>query len=149
MKLRRGISPVIATVIIVAVAIAISIAVAGWLFGLWGGFAGGTAQVQISNVKVYTNGTVEAYIVNTGTGSDKIIRVELTYGSTTQTLNPGTTTGTGLSVSGTEVIVEANAKGWATFNPATALTLNAGDTVTVKFYMEKSGTVTIPATVSS
>ncbi|GBF09550.1 hypothetical protein apy_12750, partial [Aeropyrum pernix] len=45
---RRGISPVIATVIIVAVAIAISIAVAGWLFGLWGSFATGSPQIQVS-----------------------------------------------------------------------------------------------------
>ncbi len=36
---RRGISPVIATVIIVAVAIAVSIAVGAWLMGLWGNFA--------------------------------------------------------------------------------------------------------------
>ena len=35
MKARRGISPVIATVIIVAVAIAIALAVASWLFGIW------------------------------------------------------------------------------------------------------------------
>jgi len=35
---RKGISPVIATVIIVAVAIAISLAVASWVLGLWSGF---------------------------------------------------------------------------------------------------------------
>ena len=39
MTARRGISPVIATVIIVAVAIAVSIAVGAWLMGLWGNFA--------------------------------------------------------------------------------------------------------------
>lgn len=37
-RMKKGISPVISTIIIVAVAIAISIAVASWLMGLWTGF---------------------------------------------------------------------------------------------------------------
>ncbi|MCE4613598.1 MAG: hypothetical protein F7C07_07190 [Desulfurococcales archaeon] len=147
MKMVRGISPVIATVIIVAVAIAISIAVAGWLFGLWGGFAGGTAQVQISNIRVNGTGFVEAYIINTGTGSDRILRAELVYGGSSYDLTPSQATGTGLSVSNNEVVIEANARGWVEFT-ATNVQLNSGDSVSIKFYLEKSGTVTIPATVS-
>ena len=44
---RKGISPVIATVIIVAVAIAIAIAVAFWMTGIVGIFTGQVEQLQI------------------------------------------------------------------------------------------------------
>ena len=134
-KTAKGISPVIATVIIVAVAIAISIAVAGWLFGLWGGFAGGTPQIQVSNVIVKSNGSVEMYIVNTGTGSDNILRVELNTGTQAITLTPNETT------------ISANFRGWITASPGTAQNLTPGQSVTVTIYFEKTGTQTIPSTV--
>lgn len=134
---RRGISPVIATVIIVAVAIAISIAVAGWLFGLWGGLASGTPQIQVSSVSVATDGTTTLYIVNQGSGADKILRIELNDGTNTYTLTANVTD------------ITANFKGWIGATPGTTITLNAGQSVTVKVYFEKSGTVTVPATVQS
>lgn len=133
---RRAISPVIATVIIVAVAIAISIAVAGWLFGLWGGLASGTPQIQVSSVTVKTDGTTEIYIVNQGSGADEIIKIELNDGQNTYTLTPDRTS------------IEANFKGWVTATPSPAPSLTVGQSVTVKIYFQKSGTVTIPATVS-
>jgi len=132
---RKGISPVIATVIIVAVAIAISIAVAGWLFGLWSGLAGGTPQIQVSNAIVQSNGTVLLYVVNQGSGADTLLRVELNTGDTTVTLNPNVTT------------IDANFKGWIQADPASTLDLNPGQSVTVKLYFEKSGTITIPVSV--
>lgn len=78
---RRGISPVIATVIIVAVAIAISIAVAGWLFGLWGSF-GTTEQLTVMPDTTLTKGTDGTYtlslhIKNTGSKSAVITKVEV------------------------------------------------------------------------
>ncbi len=148
-RARKGISPVIATVIIVAVAIAISIAVAGWLFGLWGGLASGTPQVQVSNAVVTSDGTIELYIVNQGSGADTLLRVELNNGTTTVQANlaNANVTGTGIVVNtdGT-VSIQANAKGWLTTS-VTGVTLNPGQSVTIKVYFEKSGTVTIPVTV--
>jgi len=96
--LRRGISPVIATVIIVAVAVAISIAVVGWIMGLWGSIAGGTESLKIypdSYINV-TNTTIYLHIANTGSASAVIYKIEIagvaecTASSGSEaTLNPG------------------------------------------------------------
>ena len=66
---RRGISPVIATVIIVAVAIAIAIAVAFWLTGIVGLFTG-FEQVQIVSAYAEISGSnfvIHIKLKNTGT----------------------------------------------------------------------------------
>ncbi|MCE4599848.1 MAG: hypothetical protein F7C81_06600, partial [Desulfurococcales archaeon] len=75
---RRGISPVIATVIIVAVAIAIAIAVAGWIMGLWGGFG------QTESLKVFpdsyinaTNDTLILNVQNVGGSTAQIYKIEV------------------------------------------------------------------------
>ena len=52
-KQKKGISPVIATIIIVAVAIAISIAVASWLMGLWTGFTA-TESLKVVSATAYS-----------------------------------------------------------------------------------------------
>ncbi|MCD6563556.1 MAG: hypothetical protein J7K23_06525 [Thermoproteales archaeon] len=72
---RRGISPVIATVIIVAVAIAISIAVAFWMTGIVGLFTG-FEQVQV--ISAYATGdessgwTINVQVKNTGTSAASV-----------------------------------------------------------------------------
>ncbi len=131
---RRAISPVIATVIIVAVAIAISVAVAGWLFGLWGGLAGGNPQIQVSYATVYSNGTVAIHIKNQGAGADRLIKAELVAGNNTYTL-----TGT------LPVDIGANADVDVTLTAGTTLT--AGQSVVIKLYFEKSGVQPITTTV--
>ena len=71
---RRGISPVIATVIIVAVAIAISIAVAFWMTGIVGLFTG-FEQVQVTSAYAQWDGTkytIKMTIKNTGTSAATI-----------------------------------------------------------------------------
>lgn len=73
---RKGISPVIATVIIVAVAIAISIAVAGWLFGLWGSF-GTTEQLTVMPDSSLSSSTLTLHIKNTGSKSAVVTKVEI------------------------------------------------------------------------
>ncbi|MCE4617591.1 MAG: DUF4352 domain-containing protein [Desulfurococcales archaeon] len=88
--MKKGISPVIATVIIVAVAIAISIAVAGWLMGLWGTL-GGTEQLQVlPTTKLEKSGTDWLFTVdikNTGSKDAVITKIELVgVGDTTSGL---------------------------------------------------------------
>ena len=68
---RRGISPVIATVIIVAVAIAIAIAVAFWMTGIVGLFTT-FEQVQIQSAYAIYNTSINKFqiimrVKNTGT----------------------------------------------------------------------------------
>ncbi len=96
---RRGISPVIATVIIVAVAIAIAIAVAGWLMGLWSTF-GTTESLKVMpnstlEVTSTSNGTVATLtlvVKNTGSKPAKIMEIEIvgvSTNTTSVTVNPG------------------------------------------------------------
>ncbi|MEM1847406.1 MAG: archaellin/type IV pilin N-terminal domain-containing protein [Acidilobaceae archaeon] len=74
--MRKGISPVIATVILIAVAIAVAIAVGAWVMGIWGGLGGGERLV-ISYARLYENGTLELRVKNDGTAVAKIVRIEV------------------------------------------------------------------------
>ena len=76
MQKRRGISPVIATVIIVAVTIAVAIAVAFWMTGIVGLF---TAAEKVEFVSLYatpksdgSGWTLTAIVRNVGTTSTSI-----------------------------------------------------------------------------
>ncbi|MEM0376312.1 MAG: archaellin/type IV pilin N-terminal domain-containing protein [Thermofilum sp.] len=67
---RRGISPVIATVILVAITIAVAIAVAFWMTGIVGLFAGAVEKLEITSIYATPNGSGWKVIVrvnNTGT----------------------------------------------------------------------------------
>ncbi len=66
---RRGVSPVIATIIIVAIAIVMSLAVAYWMLGLGGAF---TKYEKLEFVSAYAekeNGNFKIYIRIRNTGS--------------------------------------------------------------------------------
>jgi len=148
---RRGIEPVIAAVILIAVAIVVAVAVVGWLLGLWGNISGGSPQISLVNPVVCAgNGTIEAavYLRNQGTGSDKILAIQLEYGGGTFSgsviMSPQNVTkivsGTALTLSSGNT-VPANAAGWLyiQFNNVNKV-ISAGDTVTIKIMFEKSGT---------
>ncbi len=113
MKTRRAISPVIAIIIIVAVTIAIAVAVAGWLMGLWGGYAKGGPQLQITYAEVMTNGTTTITVTNKGSGTAKIDIVKVA--GVQQDLTTATLSG--------DVTTLTNGK----------IELPAGKTVTIKF----------------
>jgi len=76
--MRKGISPVIATVILVAVALVLAVALAGWVMGIWGGLGGTealqiTGYINLTGTEVYVNAT----IVNRGTAPANITMVQL------------------------------------------------------------------------
>ena len=73
MTKRRGISPVIATVIIVAVTIAVAIAVAFWMTGIIGLFTG-FEQLQIASIWDDANG-IHLIVENTGTATASVVDV--------------------------------------------------------------------------
>ncbi len=90
-RTRKGISPVIATVIIVAVAIAISIAVAGWLMGLWGTF-GSTESLKVMPNSTLNTTYLVVYVKNMGSKPAKITQITLSNGdswSVNTIVNPG------------------------------------------------------------
>ncbi|MFN4046125.1 MAG: archaellin/type IV pilin N-terminal domain-containing protein, partial [Acidilobaceae archaeon] len=76
MKAKRGISPIIATVILIAVTIAIGIAIAGWLMGLWGGM-GGAESLKIYPNATLTNNELKLTVKNEGSRDAKIIEVRV------------------------------------------------------------------------
>jgi flagellin-like protein len=151
MSLRRGIEPIIATVILVAVALIIAVAVVGYLMGLFGGLTGGSPQISITNIalkKTNDRPTLEMYISNTGAGSDRLLKVEvIANGSVIASTTPS---GGGSNVVTT---INGNFKGWVTVtltgDPGKVSNVSPGDTVIVKLYFEKSGTQIINAVVSA
>ena len=131
--MRRGISPVIATVIIVAVAIAISIAVAGWLMGLWGGF-GQTEALKVlpdSYVDV-ANGQLVLHVKNEGGSKAEIYKIEIS-GNEVNLAN-ATVTGTGASASGGKIYLDPGADATITVALPTGMTATAGTAYTVTIY---------------
>ena len=77
MNLRKGISPVIATVIIVAVALAIAIAVVGWIMGIWGAVTGGTEMLKIMPDSYISGTTLVLHVKNEGGTTAIIYKIEI------------------------------------------------------------------------
>jgi len=141
----RAISPVIAMIIIVAITLAIAFAVVGWLFGLWGGLAGGTPQITITNVDGYVNETkknneiykyinVRVYVMNKGTAGDEILEVRIVHAGKEKLCN------------GTGYVVDAGFKGWLLFGCNE--TGEVGDSFMLKIYFKNSGVLTVSGVVS-
>ena len=91
---RKGISPVIATVILIAITLIAAIAIAGFVFGLFGSF---TSTARVSGTATCVSGasslTCTLTLSNTGTAATTITGVTITYGTETNlALGPATTT---------------------------------------------------------
>lgn len=71
---RKGISPVIATVILVAVAVVIAAALAGFSGSLFGTYQN-TAQIQVKEAHVHLDGTGSVTILNKGSSQDTVVSV--------------------------------------------------------------------------
>jgi len=150
MSLRRGIEPIIATVILVAVALIIAVAVVGYLMGLFGGLTGGSPQISITNIALKKTGdklTLEMYISNTGAGSDRLLKVEVLAGGSL--IASSVPTGNSNAI----MIISGNLRTWLSgpldVDSSKVSNVSPGDTVIVKVYFEKSGTHTINAVVSA
>ena len=70
-KKRKGISPVIATVILIAVAVAIAIAVAFWAAGLTGSFTR-FEKLEVTNAYASASNTIILSLKNTGSSDATI-----------------------------------------------------------------------------
>jgi len=149
-NLRRGISPVIATVIIVAVTIAIAVAVVGWLTGLWSSIAGGTPSISLVPGNAYAGkGAVNAsiYIRNSGAGSDSLIKAILIYSSKMfkcSYVYYNTTGGTITKIPLTSFTIPSNYKGWVNIScTVSGVKIATGDKLLLKIYFSKSGVQTL------
>jgi len=130
MNLRKGISPVIATVIIVAVALAIAIAVVGWIMGIWGAVAGGTEMLRIYPDSYISGQTLVLHIKNEGSTTAVIYKIEIS-GLTTITVYSSDETHTALSETAT---ISAGTDTTLTMLIPSGVSPTAGVIYTVKVY---------------
>jgi flagellin-like protein len=76
-RTKKGISPVIATVILVAVAVVIAAALAGFASSLFGTYAGAGGAVTVESVEVHVDGSGQVVLVNGGQTSDSITSIQV------------------------------------------------------------------------
>jgi flagellin-like protein len=74
---RKGLSPVVASIILIAVAVAVSLAVSAWLGGLTSGYMA-TEQLSITSAQfVAGNAQTRLYATNSGTNSVTIKQITI------------------------------------------------------------------------
>jgi len=109
MKAKKGISPILATVILIAVTLVIAVGVIGWVMGIWGSM-GRTEMLSVTPIKL--NGTnLELLIINQGQITAKINNItveglgECSITGTNQTIiNPGESKDIQCTISGTSAV---------------------------------------------
>ncbi|MFQ5969933.1 MAG: archaellin/type IV pilin N-terminal domain-containing protein [Nitrososphaerales archaeon] len=73
---KKGISPVVATVILVAVAVVIAAALAGFSSSLFGTYSA-TGSIELRDVVVYEDGSGSMIIKNVGSKSDSVVSAQI------------------------------------------------------------------------
>jgi len=90
MRTKKGISPILATVILIAVTLVIAVGVIGWVMGIWGSM-GKTETLKIisGNITVPSSGNAKLYldVINQGTADATIHKVVVGSKEFTQ-INP-------------------------------------------------------------
>jgi flagellin-like protein len=129
---RRGVSPVLATMIMIGVTVAVGLGVASYTMGLFGNLSK-TAQVKIiSTDLVASSKQLTLTLENSGGATVILNNVKVTIGSNLYTASPNTTIGPSSSATAT-----------ATFSTAT---FTAGKSYTFTLEFSNGSTMTITAT---
>ena len=76
-RTKKGISPVIATVILVAVAVVIAAALAGFASSLFGTYSSAGAAVTVKSITMAADGTGRVELVNSGNVADELVSVSI------------------------------------------------------------------------
>ncbi len=143
--LRRGISPIVATVILVAAALVIALAVVAYLVALVGELMASQPQVSVTNFLARIAGEnrveLEVYMINAGAGSDRILLATVTHGGDTY---PVDITHAGGSPAATPVTIPAGFRGWVR-GEAEVSGVSPGDVLVLRMHFERSGTYVIRA----
>lgn len=152
-KTRKGISPVIATVILVAVAVVIAAALAGFSSSLFGSYSQ-NAQLSIHSLTItggVANGDGSMEVVNTGGSSETIVSVAIQgYGSALASTSPVNTHVFGEAGSGNAPTIPANSEATISFidlDDSGTATLVSGQTVTVTISTQSGQQFTLSTTV--
>ena len=132
-RTKKGISPVIATVILVAVAVVIAAALAGFASSLFGTYSSAGAAVTVSSVEISAaDDTAFITLENNGNTSDELVSVQVDNG-------PIDTMTVVLAADGVQVPVpETDVLG----------DFDEGDIVTVKMKLSSGGVLSQSVTVS-
>jgi flagellin-like protein len=129
-RTKKGISPVIATVILVAVAVVIAASLAGFSSSLFGTYSSAGGAVTVKSMVVEADGDTSVTLINKGNVSDEIVSIQALPNAPVTAFTvvaPNTTT----IPAGGETIVSADLG-----------TFTAGQTITVKMTMESGNVLT-------
>ncbi|MGQ9719253.1 MAG: archaellin/type IV pilin N-terminal domain-containing protein [Nitrososphaerales archaeon] len=136
---KKGISPVIASIILIAITIAIAIAVAGWVFGLFGTYGtGGGVSIAITNLEAGATDTPCS--VNFTVTNSKSMAVTITA----ITVQGTTVSATGLSLAAPAATTISFSQNLATTGPK----LTVGMVYTVRFTLSDGTSITTSWTAS-
>jgi len=135
-KAKKGISPVIATIILIAITIVIAIAVAAWVFGLFKSYSGNANGVTI------LSGVSSCYSDASSSGkSDECIIVLSNQGSNSVSVIGASVNGQQASVV-SATPVPANGQATITVSFTSGIITTAGQTVNVAIALNNGATVT-------
>ncbi len=144
---RKGISPIIATVLIIAATLIAFAAVAGYIFGLFGSSTKSAQAQVVGSSLVASSGDLTLTFTNSGGQSVTITSVSVTVGTSTYTETPGGTTFTASAIPpATTTVITVNA-GSGT-GQWTTTTFAAGTTYTFSIVLSNGITSTISVTAS-
>lgn len=145
-KAKKGISPVIATVILVAVAVVIAAALAGFSSSLFGSYSQ-SSQISIRSMELLDDGSATLQIVNKGAAAETVSSVKISeFGTATTAAGEITET-----VGGGAPIIPANSE--ASISVSAVLEgagdLIAGQTVTLTVETQSGQTYTLSTIVQA
>jgi flagellin-like protein len=140
-KAKKGISPVIATVILVAVAVVIAAALAGFSSSLFGTYSSAGAAVTVKSITMDSAGVGNVVLVNSGNVADKLVSMSVAgLAPVTPSEETNTATGVGAIVPLT-VYPNSNGEMEASFTIAGG-NFSAGQVVTLKLTLQSGSQLT-------
>lgn len=132
-KAKKGISPVIATVILVAVAVVIAAALAGFSSSLFGTYSSAGAAVTVVSADISAAGDDQIILENSGNVADEVVSVQVAP-------NPSVLAGDFAGES--DIVAEAGGQATIITNAAELGTFTEGQVVTVKITMQSGAILT-------
>jgi flagellin-like protein len=130
---KKGISPVIATVILVAVAVVIAAALAGFSSSLFGTYSSAGAAVTVKSITMDNTGAGTVVLVNSGNVADELVSISVVGQVATLTgVTPATAPFT-VATDGTDTEVDFN---------FTGLNLTTGQVQTLKMTLKSGAQLT-------
>ena len=139
-KAKKGISPVIATVILVAVAVVIAAALAGFSSSLFGTYSSAGATVTVKSLTIDGSAdTADVVLVNRGNVADEVVSIQAVPNPAVLAEN---------FVGTPDVIAEANCEAVFSTGAGDLGTFTEGQVVTVKITMESGAILTQSVVVS-